>query len=420
MNVIDSKFAFGGWIPDAVADDITGPSDVGEGFDQETVDLYWMKQALRESMNAVGISSPNPPVGCVIVKSDKCICRGSTAAYGGAHAETNALAKVGSVEAEGATAYVTLEPCSHQGKQGPCVDRLIDAKIKRCVIGLEDPNPLVAGKGIEKLRESGVEVVVGVLNQACWMWLSPFYQTITTNKIFVALKWAQTLDGHLADDQNSSKWITGPLARRYTHWLRQKYDLIMVGAGTVLADNPTLNVRDCRHIQRHPVKVVFDPQGRVLKASKKKLDELEKTIFNRKMSKVIYATAEHVDESFADEFNLEILPLKNKENAIQEVLEALELGNLHENLDVPPFQSILVEGGPRLLSMFFNLERFDCIHTFIAPTILSGTTNRIGPMTAVNQLTDISRYKNVVTAQLGDDILLEMVAPEVFSQWEAL
>ncbi len=408
MKDIDQKYSFGGWLPDAVASGVSSSKALGPSSD---TDEYWMKQALNESMLAIGKASPNPPVGCVIVKEGKCISRGHTSAFGGVHAEVMALSNLSEEQARGATAYVTLEPCCHQGQQGPCVEKLVAANLGRCVIGLQDPNPLVAGGGVKRLKDAGIAVSTGVLATPCWLWMSPFCKTVAKDKLFVALKWAQTLDGQLADDQSSSKWISGALARRYTHWLRQKYDLIMVGANTVLADNPCLDVRDSPFINRQPIKLVFDPNGKILRAPGKKISELKQTTFRPSEAKTIYATSAQVDSGFIDECNLEVVSLNENEHPLKQTLQALK-GNIHKSLGRPPFQSILVEGGPRLLSLFFKDGYFDCIHAFVAPAILSGSSNRIDSMSPLKSLAEMRRYENVTTAQLGNDILLEMIPTE--------
>ncbi|WP_411829901.1 bifunctional diaminohydroxyphosphoribosylaminopyrimidine deaminase/5-amino-6-(5-phosphoribosylamino)uracil reductase RibD, partial [Paenibacillus ehimensis] len=215
-----------------------------------------MNLALQLAASAAGQTGINPVVGCVIVKDGRIVGMGAHLKRGEAHAEIHALNMAGN-EAAGATAYVTLEPCSHFGKTPPCSDRLIREGVKRVVVAATDPNPLVAGSGIARLRASGIEVTEGVLEREANALNETFNTFIVTRRPFVTVKSASTLDGKIAARTGDSKWITGEASRAYVHTLRHRHQAIMVGIGTVLADDPSLTTR-LPVPGLHPIRVVVD------------------------------------------------------------------------------------------------------------------------------------------------------------------
>ncbi|MDQ1909475.1 bifunctional diaminohydroxyphosphoribosylaminopyrimidine deaminase/5-amino-6-(5-phosphoribosylamino)uracil reductase RibD [Paenibacillus sp. GD4] len=219
-------------------------------------DEYYMRLALQMAEAATGQTGINPVVGCVLVKDGRIVGMGAHLRRGEAHAEIQALRMAGS-EAEGSTAYVTLEPCSHHGKTPPCSDRLVSEKVKRVVVACTDPNPLVAGSGIRRLREHGLEVTVGVLEREAIRLNEVFNHYILTRRPFVTLKTASTLDGKIAAHTGDSKWITNGTSRSFVHTLRHRHQAIMVGIGTVLADDPSLTTR-LPVPGLHPTRVVVD------------------------------------------------------------------------------------------------------------------------------------------------------------------
>lgn len=286
-------------------------------------DEYWMEQAILTAMEAIGWSAPNPSVGAVLVDplTQTEISRGFTQAFRHEHAEREAIqaALKSGRKTEGATLYVTLEPCSHQGNQPPCADLVAACGIGRVVIGSGDPDPRVSGQGTRRLRDAGIEVVEGVLEDECRGWHHPFLRTRDPSRRIVwAGKWAQTASGELADWKGDSKWISNPKSRAYTHWLRQRYDAILVTAETWLRDQPRLDVRDCAppH-RRNPLRIVLDRSGRLDQA---KLD-----------------------------------PSVRRVRTLDEV-ETLALD--------PPLQSVMVEGGPTLLNALIQSDRLDVVHQF--------------------------------------------------------
>ena len=219
-----------------------------------TGDARFMALALSLGRRGMGRVWPNPAVGCVIANDGQIVGRGWTADGGRPHAETRALSQAGGATA-GATAYVTLEPCAHHGKTPPCAQALIAANVARVVIATGDPDPRVAGQGIEMLRGAGIDVVTGVLEDAAQRDHAGFLLQVTQRRPFVTLKLAGTLDGRIATATGESQWITGPEARRAVHMMRARHDAVMVGAGTVRADDPSLTVRELG-IDHQPVRVV--------------------------------------------------------------------------------------------------------------------------------------------------------------------
>ena len=287
---------------------------------QEMSDLVFMQRALSIAALGAGRTGDNPSVGCVIMRDGKILVSGFTQAYRLQHAERMAfdLADQKNIDLSGATLFVTLEPCAHQGHQPPCLDRVLSSPVARVVIGLQDPDPRVSGRSISILRNAGKEVSVGVLQKECEAWHRPFLKT-RQKKVYWAAKWAQTPEGRLADGSGNSKWITGPVLRSYTHWLRQKYDAVLVGAGTFLADSPSLTVRDCAQPhRRNPRRIVWDPRRRL-------------------------------PESIAG----------------WTVSRSVTFRDLVEEVETLGIQSVMVEGGAAVLRSGFELNLYDEIHQMI-------------------------------------------------------
>lgn len=205
-------------------------------------DQYFMELALRLARERKGLTHPNPTVGCVIVKDGKVIAQANHERAGLPHAEAKALSIAGE-SARGSTLYVTLEPCTHFGRTPPCVDAIIKAGVKRVVIATLDPNPLVSGKGVQRLKEAGIEVTVGVLEEEAKRLNEDFFTYITKGRPYITLKFAQSLDGSLATKDYHSKWISSEESRKYAHRLRAEASAVLVGINTVLRDNPSLTVR---------------------------------------------------------------------------------------------------------------------------------------------------------------------------------
>ena len=218
-------------------------------------DESYIQLAIEIAKKGTGSVSPNPLVGCVIIKDNKIIGAGYHQKFGEEHAEINAI-NSSAESVEGSTLYVNLEPCRHHGKTPPCVDRIIKEKIKRVVIGTLDVNPLVSGNGVKALKKAGVDVKVGVLENECIELNKFFFKYITSKLPYVTLKAAQTLDGMIADKNKNSEWISSKESIKYVHWLRASYDAVLFGSDTAKIDNPKLTVRMVEG--RNPYRVVLD------------------------------------------------------------------------------------------------------------------------------------------------------------------
>jgi len=405
--------------------------------EKEQNDRYWMQQALLASMNSVGISNPNPTVGCVIVRNGVEIARGSTLAFGGKHAERVAIESISDKSLlQGAYAYVTLEPCSHFGKQPPCVQALIDSGITRCVVALGDPNPLVNWNGLRRLKDEGIEVCLGLYAPEAMAWNYNFIMSQLLNRPIFAGKWAQTLDGHLADDECTSKWISGSSSRSYTHWLRQKYDAILVGAGTVLRDIPQLSVRSCSQpINRQPMKIVFDPKGRLLTCPEHIQKQLSENFLAPSIPLIIFTQEKFLlsahslwAESLVQSESILFLTFKEEDYFWEKIVDYLQSETVKKHFG-KPLQSILVEGGPKLLTQLLAANLLDICHVFIAPILVGGVENRImNPLSLSlretaftsskyvgGKLSLASQYKLIAQNRLGNDICMEFI-PQKFAE----
>lgn len=357
-------------------------------------DAFWMRRALKLARKVIGWTSPNPPVGAVIVKDNSLIAEGYHEGAGKPHAEAVALVKAGK-EAEGATLYVTLEPCDHYGRTPPCTQAIIAAKIRRVVIGTVDPNPIVNGRGIARLKEAGVEVTVGVLEREAKELIAPFAKFITQRIPFVTLKLAMSADGKIATKTRESKWLTGELARRFAHKLRHEHDAVMVGVGTVLADDPQLTVRLIRGKVKQPVRVIVDSQARTPPTAK---------VIRSAESPCIIAVTEHAPEEQVERLSnagAEVWRLPSDSSGRVDLFELLR--RLAERNIV----SVLVEGGSELAWSFLKRRLVDRVILFIAPLIIGGhnAVPAIGGE-GFDKLSDAVRLSEVKFRKLGDDFVL--------------
>lgn len=389
-------------------------------------DDYWMAQALLAAMQAPGISLPNPTVGATIVKNNQMLSRGVTEPQGLRHAEVVALDRLASTDqAHGSTIYVTLEPCAHFGRQPPCVDRIIAAGIKRCVYGLGDPYSEVDGRGISRLRHAGIEVSASRLERACFAWHHDYLarqQAAQKLPVFYG-KWAQTIDGSMADDLGESKWITAEPARAYGHWLRQKYDGILVGARTVLKDYPQLTARDCPHIVRQPLRIIVDPKGRLKQASSNDQDRLRASTFSS-ISPVIIVVSNselsHSQASWLGKLGHHVQVIATAAGADPSDFFA----DLDQTLAQPavaalwgrPLASVYVEGGAVVLNQLWLAQKFAGAHILIAPSLLGGKKNRVFhfPERESRSCGQMQRYRLLASQPVGSDVLVEMVADHLF------
>ena len=355
-------------------------------------DEDYMREALRLAENARGRTSPNPLVGAVIVRDGRVIAHGWHRQAGTPHAEVHALRMAGDL-ARGATLYVTLEPCSHYGRTGPCAKAVVEAGIKRVVIALRDPNPLVAGKGIELLEQAGLEVKCGVLAHEAEKLNEVFLKWIQTKLPFVVLKTAMSLDGKIATYTGDSQWITGEAARQRVHQYRDIYDGIMVGIGTVLADDPSLTTRLADSSGRNPVRIVADSQARTPLASRLLTDGLARTIIA-------------VTES-APQKRVEALRAAGADIMVAGKGETVDLELLMKKLGEQEICSVFVEGGGTLNFSLLKSGLVDKVHAFIAPKILGGIEAKT-PVEGAGfaKLLEAVELEDLEMEKIGQDILL--------------
>jgi diaminohydroxyphosphoribosylaminopyrimidine deaminase/5-amino-6-(5-phosphoribosylamino)uracil reductase len=325
------------------------------------LDIRYMKRALDLAEKGAGYTNPNPLVGAVIVKHGKIIGEGYHQLYGCSHAEINAF-KNAEEDVKGADMYVTLEPCSHYGKTPPCANAIVEKGIKRVIISLVDPNPQVSGRGIKILKDNGIEVITGVLEQEGRKLNEIFLKYITTKIPFCTMKTAMTLDGKIAAYTGDSRWVTGEASRKYVHQLRHRMAGIVVGIGTVLADDPMLTTRLQQGGGRDPVRIIVDTTARI---------PLEARVLNiNSKARTIIAASEKANSErlkALEEKGAEVIisPLKNEKVDLKFLMKALG----ERNID-----SILLEGGSELNYAAIQDGIVDKINAFIAPKIIGGSS----------------------------------------------
>ncbi len=345
-------------------------------------DVYFLEKTLELAKKAQGCTSPNPLVGAVIVKNNKAISCGYHKKSGNSHAEIEAINNA-KVNIQGATLYINLEPCCHFGKTPPCVDKIIESGIKRVVVATYDPNPIVHGKSVNKLKKAGIKVSIGCLSKKARRLNEVFFKNMQVRRPFVVVKLAQSLDGKITDVGGESKWITGARARKFARRLRDKYDCVLVGVNTVIKDNPRLN-----GLKKIPYKVVIDPQLRIPKDAYLLKNNLQKLI--------IFASAK------AKKKNLKyakVFFIKEKKGKlpVKEILSTLYQHGI---------MSVFIEGGSRTTANFFEEKLVDKVHFFIAPKILGGRS----ALTSIGgrglSLKNSPRVREMAIEKIGQDILI--------------
>lgn len=355
-------------------------------------DSDYMHLALQLAKKGCGQTAPNPMVGAVIVKNGRIIGQGWHEKYGQFHAERNALAACMD-NPKGATMYITLEPCCHQGKQPPCVDAIIEAGIHRVVIGSADPNPLVAGKGIDILRAHGITVTENVLRKECDALNQVFFYYIQTKRPFVVMKYAMTMDGKIAAYTGASKWITGETARNDVQKQRHRYSGIMVGVGTVLEDDPSLIC----HIDggKNPVRIICDTHLRTPMQSQ--------VVVTAKEVPTILATCctDSGRQRIYKEAGCQVLCLGEQDGHVS-------LTQLMEKLGEEQIDSILLEGGGTLNWAALKSGIVQRVRAYIAPKLLGGSAAKT-PVEGmgVSDPADAFYLKNSCLKQIGEDFLIE-------------
>ena len=331
---------------------------------EENINKKYMRMAIELAKKGAGGVNPNPMVGAVVVKNGEVIGRGYHKFFGGSHAEVYALEEAGK-EAEGATIYVTLEPCSHYGKTPPCAKKIIDMGIKKCFIGSSDPNPKVAGRGVAMLKEAGIEVVENVLKEECDEVNQVFFKYIKTRIPYLFVKCGITLDGKIALSNGISKWITNSIAREKVQYYRNKFMGIMVGINTVLTDNPSLTARIENGV--NPSRIIVDPNLQI--------DENCKVVKNNEDEKTVIITSQK--NLFTEDAENTEIQIKQKrlseENKVKFIFidgEKFSFRKMLEEIGKAGIDSILLEGGETLISLAFEENVIDGGEIFIANKIL--------------------------------------------------
>ncbi len=361
-------------------------------------DAEHMRAALALARRHLGRTWPNPSVGCVVVKDGTVVGRGWTQRGGRPHAETEALARAGAA-ARGATAYVTLEPCSHHGKTPPCADALIAAGVARVVVAIEDPDARVSGRGIAALRQAGIALDIGLLAEDAAELNAGFLLRVRAGRPLVTLKAATTLDGRIAVHTGESKWITGPASRAHAHLLRAMHDAIMVGVGTAVADDPELTCRLPGLAAHSPVRIIVDPRLR--------LPLTARAVRSARETPTWLVTLEGADPARADAFaecGVEVIAVPaaaQGELDIEVLLQALGARGLTR---------VLVEGGSYLSGAVLRANLVDRIVWFRAPMMMGGDGLPVVVAFGVDTLEQAPRFIRRGIETCGDDIVETYVA----------
>jgi diaminohydroxyphosphoribosylaminopyrimidine deaminase / 5-amino-6-(5-phosphoribosylamino)uracil reductase len=355
-------------------------------------DQHFMRLAIELAKAGIGQTSPNPVVGAVVVKDGEIVGLGAHLKAGEPHAEVHALRMAGE-KAKDATVYVTLEPCSHFGKTPPCADLLVEKEVKRVVVATTDPNPLVAGKGIAKLRQAGIQVDVGVLKEEANELNKIFFHYIATKTPFVTLKYASSLDGKIATKTGESKWITSEEARRDVHRYRATHDAILVGVNTVIADNPSLTVR---HIEggKNPIRIILDTHLRT---------PLNANVVNDGKAETWIVVGSEVNDEKMRPFrekNVQIIQMNRSEIEIHELLKALGEKKI---------TSLFVEGGAQVHGSFIEAKAVQQVIAYFAPKIIGGK-EALTPIggNGFERMSDVMELSILHAETIGRDI--KMVA----------
>ena len=353
----------------------------------------YMRKAIELAKKGIGHVNPNPLVGAVIVKDDKIIGQGYHKVYGGPHAEVNAVASAKET-CEGATMYVTLEPCSHYGKTPPCADLIIEKKFKKVFIASLDPNPLVAGNGVKKIKEAGIEVEIGLLKKEAKSINEVFFKWISEERVpYIYLKFAITLDGKIALSNGSSQWISNDKTLELSHNLRNKYMGIMVGVNTLLADNPRLNCRITNG--KDPIRIVVDSH------LKTPMDSNFVKLGAEDKNSIIVTSIENINsDKYLELHNLGIkfITLPNYHFSMREVMERLKQVGI---------DSVLVEGGSHIISSIFKEELYDEGTIVVAPKF-TGEEKAISFVHGFEpkKMSDSYNLPNVTFKSYGDNMTI--------------
>jgi len=351
-----------------------------------------MRMALRLARRGQGMTSPNPMVGAVIVKDNRIIGRGYHHRFGEKHAEINAIESARE-DIAGSTLYVNLEPCCHQGKTPPCVDAVIQHNISRVVIGMFDPNPQVNGKSVEILQQHGIETTVGVLEEASRSLNEAHTKYSTTGLPLVTVKLAQTVDGRIATSTGNSQWISSAESLNLAHQLRAASDAVMVGSGTILADDPRLTVRLVRG--RNPTRIVLDSRLRTPLTAK--------VLTEQDIAPTVIATTTRASEKKVArlrDMGIEISVIKEDRRGEIDAVQLLR------TLGQRGIASVLVEGGSRVVTSLLRLKLVDRLVIIIAPSILGRGIEAVGELD-IRDINQAIRLSFTRTYRMGTDLIIE-------------
>ena len=378
---------------------MSASSGTSKTIDQAALDRRHMRVALGLARRGLGTTWPNPAVGCVIARGDAVVGRGWTQAGGRPHAETEALVRAGAA-ARGATAYVTLEPCSHQGKTPPCADALIAAGIDTCVVAIQDPDPRVNGAGLARLRAAGIAVRTGVETEAAGELIAGFRLRVIEGRPLVTLKVATTLDGRIATHGGESQWITGEAARRRGHLMRAQHDAVLVGARTAIVDDPALTCRIPGLESRSPVRVVID--GNMWLPLTHRLVVTAKAV---PTWLIVAGDADPVRrQAFAD-CGLVIVEVARGADGW------LDLADIMRQIGARGLTRVLSEGGSRLSASLVRAGLVDRLAWFRAASVIGGDGLPVLAPFGVEHLADAPRWRRVNVEVVADDLLETFARP---------
>ena len=356
----------------------------------------YMRRALELAKRGEGYTSPNPMVGCVVVKDGRIISEGWHERYGEYHAERNALLRC-KEDPTDADLYVTLEPCCHYGKTPPCTEIIIEKKIGRVFVGSMDSNPLVAGKGVQILRDAGIEVETGILAEECRKLNEVFYHYMETGMPYCVMKYAMTLDGKIACVTGDSKWVTGEAARGHVHLLRKRYKGILVGIGTVLADDPMLNCRIEENVD--PVRIVCDSSLQIPEEA-----QLVKTA--KDIPTIVACCASRTDSEAARQ-KKQVLEAAGVKVLVQEKTDRVDLKDLMKALAAEKIDSILIEGGAGIHASALEAGIVNKVYAYIAGKLVGGkeAPTPIGG-TGILKMADAVKLSSMEVERFGEDICI--------------